>query len=142
VVIAAPAFPIPKIPKALPCQSFGYQIEVYPIPTAKLVPTKPKKKLNTAKLQKESAKGSRNKGTEHKKSKTENTIFPPYLSVNIPIGSLNNEPDKIGIPNSHPISTTVKLKIPLSAKYVIKTPFNVQQAKQIVNANVFKNKIL
>ena len=51
-------------------------------------------------------------------------------------------PDKIGIPNSQPVSTTVQLNIPLSTRKVTKTPFKVQQAKQIVKANVFKNNIL
>jgi len=141
VVIAAPVFPIPKIPKALPCHSFGYQIEVYPIPTAKLVPTNPKKKLRITKLQNESAKGIKKSGTEHNRSKTEKIILPPYLSVKIPIGSLKIEPERIGIPKSHPISTTVKLNIPLSAKKVIKTPFKVQQAKHTVKASVLRNKI-
>ena len=114
--MAAPAFPIPKIPKALPCQFFGYQIDVYPIPTAKLVPTNPKKKLKTAKLQNEPANGKRKSGIEQSNNKTENTIFPPYLSVKIPIGSLNIDPDKIGIPSNQPVSTTVQLKIPLSTR--------------------------
>ena len=47
---------------------------------------------------------------------TENIILPPYLSVKIPIGSLKTEPDKIGIPNNQPVSTTVQLKIPLSTR--------------------------
>ena len=97
MVIGGPAFPIPKIPKALPCHSFGYQTEVYPIPTAKLVPTNPKRKLKTANDQKELANVNKNNGTAHKINKTENTIFPPYLSVNIPTGNLNIAPDNIGI---------------------------------------------
>jgi hypothetical protein len=104
------------MPKALPCHSFGYQIEVYPIPTAKLVPTNPKKKLKTAKVQNELANGSKKSGTEHNNNKVENIILPPYLSVRIPIGNLKTEPDKIGIPSNHPVSTTVKLKIPLSTR--------------------------
>ena len=102
VVIAAPAFPIPKIPRALPCHSFGYQIEVNPIPTAKLVPTIPNKKLKTANIKKLSAKGSKNKGMEQRSNKKEKTYFPPYLSVSIPIGKRIMEPVKIGIPKSHP----------------------------------------
>ena len=86
------------------------------MPTAKLVPTNPKKKLKTAKLLNELAKGSKKSGTEHNNSKTENTILPPYLSVKIPMGSLKIEPERIGIPNNQPVSTTVKLNIPLSAK--------------------------
>ena len=142
VVIAAPAFPIPKIPNALPCQFCGYQTEVYPIPTAKLVPTNPKRKLNTAKLQKVSAKGSMKRGIEQSNNKAEKTILPPNLSVKIPIGNLKTDPDKIGIPNNQPTSITVQLKIPLSTKKVTKTPFKVQQAKQIVKAKVFRNNIL
>jgi hypothetical protein len=140
--MAAPAFPIPKIPKALPCQFCGYHTDVYPIPTAKLVPTNPKRKLNTAKLQKELANGSTKRGIEQSNNKAEKTILPPYLSVKIPIGNLKIEPDKIGIPSNHPTSTTDQLKTPLSTKKVTKTPFKVQQAKHTVNANVFKNKIM
>src|SRR3970282_559325 len=77
VVMAAPAFPIPKIPNALPCQFWGYQTDVYPIPTAKLVPTNPKRKLNTAKLQKVSAKGNIKRGMEQSNNRAENTILPP-----------------------------------------------------------------
>ena len=142
VVMAAPALPIPKIPKALPCHSFGYQIDVNPIPTAKLVPTNPKKKLKIANDQKEFANVNKYRGIEHNNNKPVKMYFPPYLSVKIPIGNLKIDPDKIGIPNNQPTSTTVKLKIPLSTKKVTNTPFNVQHAKQIVKANVFKNKIL
>ena len=142
VVMAAPAFPIPKIPKALPCQFWGYQTEVYPIPTAKLVPTNPNRKLNTAKLQNVSAKGSKNNGMEQRNNKTENIILPPYLSVKIPIGKRKIAPDKIGIPSNQPTSTTLQLNMPLSTKNVTKTPFKVQQAKQMEKANVFRNKIL
>lgn len=69
-------------------------------------------------------------------------IFPPYLSVKIPMGRRKIAPDKMGIPKSQPTSTTLQLNIPLSTRKVTKTPFKVQQAKQIVNANVFRNKIL
>jgi hypothetical protein len=72
----------------------------------------------------------------------EKTYFPPNLSVKIPIGNRIMEPVRIGIPRSHPTCTTLHLKIPLSTKKVTKTPFKVQQAKHIVNASVFKNKIL
>jgi len=95
-----------------------------------------------AKVQKESANGIKKSGIEQSNNKAEKITFPPYLSVKIPIGSLNIEPERIGIPKSQPISTTVKLNIPLSAKKVIKTPFKVQQAKQIVKASVLRNKIL
>ena len=142
VVIAAPAFPIPKIPNALPCQFCGYQTEVYPIPTAKLVPTNPNRKLNTAKLQKVSAKGNIKRGIEQSNNKAENTILPPNLSVKIPMGNLKMDPERIGIPNNHPTSTTVQLKIPFSTKKVTKTPFKVQQAKQIEKAKVLRNNIL
>jgi hypothetical protein len=60
----------------------------------------------------------------------------------MPKGNRVMEPDKIGIPKSHPVSTTDQLNIPLSTKYVTKTPFIVQQAKQRVKANVFKKRIL
>jgi hypothetical protein len=72
----------------------------------------------------------------------EKTYFPPNLSVKIPIGKRIIEPVRIGIPRSQPTWTTLHLKIPLSTKKVTKTPFKVQQAKHIVNASVFKNKIL
>ena len=78
---------------------------------------------------------------EQRSNKKEKTYFPPYLSVSIPIGKRIIEPVKIGIPKSHPTCTTLHLKIPLSTKKVTKTPLSVQQAKQIVKANVFKNKI-
>src|SRR3970040_1319882 len=135
--MAAPAFPIPKIPKALPCHSFGYQTEVNPIPTAKLVPTIPNKKLKTANIKKLSAKGSKKKGMEQRSNKKEKTYFPPYLSVSIPIGKRIMEPVKIGIPKSQPTCTTLQLKIPLSTKKVTNTPFRVKQAKHTVNAGAF-----
>ena len=141
VVMAAPALPIPKIPKALPCHSFGYQIEVKPIPTAKLVPTIPKKKLSNANMKKLSAKGNRNKGIEQRRSKRENTYLPPNLSVSMPIGKRITDPVRIGIPRSHPTWTTSHLKIPLSTKKVTRTPLRVQQAKHTVKAKVFKNRI-
>lgn len=140
--MAAPAFPIPKIPKARPCHSFGYQMEVYPIPTAKLVPTIPKKKLSMANIKKLSARGSKNSGMEQRSSKKEKTYFPPYLSVRIPIGKRMMEPVRIGIPSNHPTCTTLQWKIPLSTKKVTNTPFKVQQAKHTVNAKVFRNRIL
>jgi hypothetical protein len=140
--MAAPAFPIPKIPNALPCHSFGYHIEVYPIPTAKLVPTIPNKKLKTANMKKLSANGSKNSGIEQSRRRLENTYFPPNLSVKIPMGKRIMDPVKMGIPSSHPTSTILQLKIPLSTKKVTNTPFKVQQAKHTVNANVFRNKIL
>src|SRR5690606_38204761 len=122
--------------------SFGYQIEVYPMPTAKLVPTIPKKKLNIANKIKLSAKGNKNSGMEHKRSNNENTYFPPNLSVNIPTGNLITDPVNIGMPNNQPTCTTLQLKMPLSTKKVTKTPFNVQQAKHKVKATVLRNKIL
>ena len=88
------------------------------------------------------ANGNIKRGIEQSNNKAEYTIFPPYLSVKIPIGNLKIEPDKIGIPSNHPTSTTDQLKIPLSTKKVTKTPFKVQQAKQTENAKVFKNNIL
>src|SRR6187402_1285130 len=141
VVIAAPALPIPKIPNALPCHSLGYQIDVKPIPTAKLVPTMPNKKLRSANIKKLSASGKRNKGIEQRRSNKENTYLPPNLSVSMPIGKRMMDPVKIGIPKSHPTCTTSHLKIPLSTKKVTRTPLSVQQAKHTVKANVFKNKM-
>ena len=88
------------------------------------------------------ASGSKNKGIEQRRSKKENTYLPPNLSVKIPIGKRIMEPVKMGIPNNHPTWITLQLKIPLSTRKVTNTPFKVQQAKHIVNANVFKNKIL
>ena len=82
------------------------------------------------------------RGMEQSNNRAEKTILPPNLSVKIPIGNLKIDPDKIGIPNNQPTSITVQLKIPLSTKNVTKTPFKVQQAKQIVKANVFRNNIL
>lgn len=58
------------------------------------------------------------------------------------MGRRKMAPDKMGIPKSQPTSTTLQLKIPLSTRKVTKTPFKVQQAKHIVNAKVFRNKIL
>ena len=110
--------------------------------TAKLVPTNPKRKLSTAKIQKASAKGSIKRGIEQSNNNAENTILPPNLSVKIPIGNLKIEPDKIGIPNNQPSSITLQLKIPLSTKNVTKTPFKVQQEKQTAKANMLRNNIL
>lgn len=69
-------------------------------------------------------------------------IFPPNLSVNIPIGNLKIDPERIGSPNSQPISTLFHLNVPVSTRNVTKTPFIVHAAKQIVNASVFINNIL
>jgi hypothetical protein len=138
----APAVPIPNIPKALPCHSFGYQTDVEATPTAKLVPTIPNKKLKMAKTVKEVAKGNKNKGIEARINKAECTILPPNLSVKIPIGNLIIEPVSTGIPKSHPICTTLQLKISLSTRKVTKTPFSVQHAKQIAKAKVFRKRIL
>ena len=55
VVSAAPAFPAPNIPNALPCQCLGYQTEVKAIPIAKLIPVSPKPKLANANPKKLSA---------------------------------------------------------------------------------------
>jgi len=79
---------------------------------------------------------------EQSNNKAEKTILPPNLSVIIPIGNLKIDPDKIGIPSNHPTSTTFQLKIPFSTKNVTKTPFKVQQAKQIEKAKVLRNNIL
>ena len=108
---------------------------------AKLVPTIPKRKLKIANVQKFVAKGSKNNGMELRINKHENTGFPPYLSVKIPIGNLIIEPVKIGIPNNHPISTTLHSKIPRSFKKVTKTPLSVQQAKQTIKPIVLKKRM-
>jgi hypothetical protein len=112
------------------------------MPTAKLVPTIPKRKLKIAKLQKLVAKGSKNNGIAQSNNRIEKTIFPPNLSVKIPIGNLNIDPERIGIPRSHPTSTTLQLNIPESTKKVTNTPLSVQQAKQMVKARVFRKRIL
>jgi len=52
------------------------------------------------------------------------------------------EPVRMGIPRSQPVSTTDQLKIPLSTRYVTNTPFIVQQAKQTMNARVFRKSTL
>ena len=64
------------------------------------------------------------------------------IDLEIPIGKRKIAPDKIGIPSNQPTSTTLQLNMPLSTKNVTKTPFKVQQAKQMEKANVFRNKIL
>ena len=61
-MIAAPAFPAPKIPKAVPCFSFGYQTEEKAIPMAKLTPVNPKPKLHKAKPKKLSTVDRKNIG--------------------------------------------------------------------------------
>lgn len=53
-------------------------------------------------------------------------IFPPNLSVNIPIGNLKIDPERIGSPNSQPISTLFHLNVPVSTRNVTKTPFIIQ----------------
>ena len=75
-------------------------------------------------------------------SKMPYTGFPPNLSVNIPAGKRNNAPVRTGIPISQPISIGPQSKTWLSTKKVTSTPFSIQAAKQIVNANVLKNRIL
>lgn len=72
------------------------------MPTAKLVPTIPNKKLNTANRKKLLAKGSKNRGIEQRSNKVENTYLPPNLSVSIPTGNRIIEPVSIGIPKSQP----------------------------------------
>lgn len=107
----------------------------------KLVPTIPKKKLNMANVQKFVANGSKYNGIELRINKQEYTGFPPNLSVRIPMGSRITEPVKIGIPRSHPISTTLHSKMPRSFKKVTNTPLSVQQAKQTMKANVLKKRM-
>lgn len=60
----------------------------------------------------------------------------------MPIGNLKIDPERIGIPRSQPTSTTLQLNIPLSTKKVTNTTLSVQQAKQMVNAKVFRKRIL
>ena len=48
VVKAAPAFPAPKIPSAVPCFLLGYQTDEKAIPMEKLTPTSPKPELQSA----------------------------------------------------------------------------------------------
>jgi len=62
VVRAAPAFPAPKMPNAVPCRSREYQTEVKAMPMEKLTPAKPKPKLQRAKLVKLSALDNRYMG--------------------------------------------------------------------------------
>ena len=116
VVIAAPAFPIPKIPRARPCQFLGYHTEVKATPTAKPVPTIPKRILKMKYIQYELTECIKKKGIAQKMSSELNTGLPPYLSVNIPIKGLKIEPESIGKPNSQPVSTTLQLKTLLSTK--------------------------
>jgi hypothetical protein len=56
------------------------------------------------------------RGIEHSINNIEKIILPPNLSVKIPIGRRNIDPDKMGIPSNQPTSTTDQLKKPLSTK--------------------------
>jgi hypothetical protein len=116
VVIAAPAFPTPNIPNALPCQLFGNQTDVFAIPAAKAVPAIPNPKPVIAKSQKSFAKDVKYMGIALNSNMPNNILFPPYLSVSIPMGNRKIDPESIGKPISHPISDGLQLKIPLSTR--------------------------
>ena len=62
---------------------------------------------------------------------------PPHLSVAMPSGRRKIAPVRTGVPISHPICAASQSKTPLLMRYVMRTPYIIQQAKQTVNAVVF-----
>jgi hypothetical protein len=92
------------------------------IPTAKPVPAIPRPSPARKNCQYPSHDETNHIGTAEASSTAVKTGLPPHLSVAMPTGRRRRDPERTGMPMSHPMSAALHRWTPLSTRNVTRTP--------------------